>query len=42
MCSYRNDIETRKKTKSIEKKELKFTIQQKRGKAKLPVKTAGI
>ena len=31
-----------KKPKNIEKKELKFTIQQKQGKAKLPVKTAGI
>ena len=31
-----------KKPKSIEKEELKFTIQQKQGKAKLPVKAAGI
>ena len=41
-CSYRNDIETRKKLNSNEKIELKFEIYQKQVKAKFPVENADI
>ena len=41
-CSYKNDIETRKKPKSKEKIKLKFAIQQKQVKAKLHGEIADI
>ena len=41
-CSYRNDIETLKKLESREKIELKFAIQQKQLKAKLPAENADV
>ena len=43
-CSYKNDIETRKKQKKKKKKkiQLKFAIQQKQVKGKLPAEIADI
>ena len=41
-CSYRNDIETRKKSKKKEKIELKFLVQQKQVKVKLHTKNADV
>ena len=41
-CSYRNDNKTRKKPKSKEKIELKFTILQKQVKIKLPAENTDI
>ena len=41
-CSYRNDIETLKKLGSRAKIELKFAIQQKQLKAKLPAENADV
>ena len=41
-CSYNDEIETRKKSKSKEETELKFAIQQKQVKAKLPAEKTDI
>ena len=41
-CSYKNDIKICKKPKSKEKVELKFAIQQKQVKAKLPAENGNI
>ena len=41
-CSYRNNIENRKKPESKEKKELKFAIRQKQVEAKLLAKNRDI
>ena len=41
-CSYKNDIKTSKKPESKEKVELKFSVQQKPVKTKLPAESAHI
>ena len=41
-CSYKNDIEIRKKSKSEWKTQLKFAIDQKQVKGKLPAGNADI